>query len=550
MTSPAQSSNETAGALKTTSPVIAFYLPQFHPIPENDVFWGKGYTEWSSVVRAKPLFEDHYQPRIPADLGFYDLRLPEVRQAQAELAREHGVGGFCYHHYWFRGKRVLERPLDEVLESGQPDFPFCLSWANHNWSWRRGAGDQGRLIVQDYSDEDDRDHIRWLLEVFQDERYIKVGGRPLILIYWAKSMPDPKRTFETWREEASNVGVEDPYICKVESFSDFSDPGEIGCNAAVEFWPHGVHTLVDHIKTADPFYQENQIYSYKEMVAKHLERPEAQYLRFPCVVPDWDNTARFKPDGVRMFQGSTPELYEKWLGGVIEKTSSRPPDERLVFVNAWNEWAEGAHLEPDYKHGRAYLEANKRAVQATIGEVSPGQHTEVEQAAPDTRSFERLYHDLLGKYTQLQERLTEQLSTEENSPLVQKVEQRNRELEERHAETVRRHEELRAHRVWMEGRLRELKRNRVELQDQIKKTQQRRAELEDRLKSNTGPATPQKSSGHVLIEACRRMLAKLAMVPVKRRLIPVIVELRGWLRGSGQSNTENHVDTVEKKSDR
>jgi lipopolysaccharide biosynthesis protein len=186
---------------------IAFYLPQYHPIPENDEWWGRGFTEWMNVSRAKPLFDGHYQPHLPAKLGFYDLRVPEVRQAQADLARRHGIEGFCYWHYWFEGKRLLERPFNEVLSSGQPDFPFCLAWANETWSRRWLGEDKDILQEQTYSLEDDLDHITWLMEAFADPRYIRVHGRPLFLIYKPFDLPDPERTTETFRSECVRNGV-------------------------------------------------------------------------------------------------------------------------------------------------------------------------------------------------------------------------------------------------------------------------------------------------------------------------------------------------------
>src|SRR5215207_10633955 len=257
---------------------IAFYLPQFHPIPENDVWWGKGFTEWTNVVQARPLFPGHYQPRLPADLGFYDLRLPEVRQAQANLAKEYGIYGFCYFHYWFKGRRILERPFDEVLASGHPDLPFCLCWANHTWTRKWNTQTMGRLIVQEYSEDDDKNHIRWLLRAFQDERYIKIGDRPLLLIYRAQSLPNPLQTITMWKEEAQRMGVAEPYICKVDSLGDFTDPYDLGFDAAVEFPPHRVESQIKRVTGPEEIYQVNQIFDYEQRAAIHLERPTPPYL--------------------------------------------------------------------------------------------------------------------------------------------------------------------------------------------------------------------------------------------------------------------------------
>ncbi len=202
------------------SRVIAFYLPQFHPIPENDAWWGAGFTEWTNVRKARPLFPGHYQPHVPADLGYYDLRDPGARQAQADLARAYGIYGFCYYHYWFNGKRLLSQPFDAVLESGKPAFPFCLCWANHHWN-RAWDGQATQLLMQQtYSAQDDLAHIRWLAPAFRDARYIRVAGKPLFLVYNASDLPDALRTTSLWRDEAHRLGMGDLFLVKVESFTD------------------------------------------------------------------------------------------------------------------------------------------------------------------------------------------------------------------------------------------------------------------------------------------------------------------------------------------
>ena len=220
-----------------TPRIIAFYLPQFHPIPENDVWWGKGFTEWTNVARAKPLFQGHYQPHVPADLGFYDLRMCETRSAQAELAREYGIEGFCYWHYWFEGKRLLERPFDEVLTSGEPDFQFCLAWANESWS-RRWLGEEKEILQkQTYSEEDDIHHIRWLIKAFADRRYLRVNGRPLLLVYRPADLPDPKRTTDVWREGCSRHGLAEPYLLGVNAHCAFLDCRTLGFDGTLNFEP-------------------------------------------------------------------------------------------------------------------------------------------------------------------------------------------------------------------------------------------------------------------------------------------------------------------------
>jgi lipopolysaccharide biosynthesis protein len=363
--------------MNTDIRLIAFYLPQYHPIPENDEWWGAGFTEWNNVVKARPQFRGHLQPHLPAELGFYDLRLPEVRQAQADLARLYGLHGFCYYHYWFAGRRLLNRPFDEVLASGQPDFPFCLCWANEPWT-RAWDGWSGKTLVpQHYSEDDDRQHIRWLARAFQDPRHIRVGGRPLFAIYRASKLPDPRRTTEIWREEALKLGVGELFLCRVESFpSEHTDPHALGFDATIEFQPDWVEIQRTRPLHRDPIrralwklglnrsaYQRHQIFSYKWLVERMLSKPPVAYPRFPCVTPMWDNLAR-REFGAGIFHGSTPEVYERWLRETIERFQSPAPDQNLVFINAWNEWAEGNHLEPCQHWGRAYLEATRRALQA------------------------------------------------------------------------------------------------------------------------------------------------------------------------------------------
>ena len=222
-----------------TARLIAFHLPQFYPTPYNDEWWGKGFTEWTNVTKARPRFRGHYQPHLPADLGFYDLRLPEARDAQAALAAEYGIYGFCYYHYWFNGKMLLERPVNEILKLGSPDFPFCLCWANENWTRVWDGRDKKVLMQQAYSPQDDLMHVRWLSEVFSDSRYIRVGGKPMFLVYRSAALPEPKRTTERWREEAVRLGIGDLHLCLVENnFGDpIVDPTAQGFDAAVEFQP-------------------------------------------------------------------------------------------------------------------------------------------------------------------------------------------------------------------------------------------------------------------------------------------------------------------------
>ena len=352
---------------------ICFYLPQYHPVPENDEWWGKGFTEWRNVVKARPQFPEHNQPHIPADLGFYDLRLPEAREAQAALAKEYGIHGFCYYHYWFNGRRILERPFTEVLNSGNPDFPFCLCWANENWSRRWDGSDEHRLLEQTYSSEDDLAHIQSLIPVFKDNRYIRINGKPLLLVYRTSLLPDPARTAEIWRTEAARAGIGDLYLVCVESFAEVVDPASISFDASVEFAPFGgmdgarkfygkQHQLFANLGLLAKGYVENIVFDYKAMAQRMAQRSDVPWTRFRCATPSWDNSARRKSNAV-IFHGSTPEAYEAWLATIVKQTNSkRQGDERIVFINAWNEWAEANHLEPDLKWGRAYLEATRRAL--------------------------------------------------------------------------------------------------------------------------------------------------------------------------------------------
>lgn len=355
---------------KTIRP-IAIYLPQFHPIPENDAWWGKGFTEWTNVVKAKPLFEKHYQPHLPADLGFYDLRLQEVREAQADLAKQYGIYGFCYYHYWFNGRRVLERPMNEILKLSRPDFPFCLCWANENWTRRWDGYDKDVLLKQEYNFADDKQHIHYLCKIFQDKRYIRIDGKPLFIIYRSELFPDIRKTTQIWREEALKLGIGDIYLARMESFTS-EDPTELGFDAAIEFQPDWRNfppkkkaTLLERVKykllDIDNPYHINRIFEYREFIDSMLNKLKPTYKRFPCVVPSWDNSARRQKQAA-ILDNSTPQLYEEWLTAIVNQFIPYSSDENLLFINAWNEWAEGNHLEPCQKWGRAYLEATLRAV--------------------------------------------------------------------------------------------------------------------------------------------------------------------------------------------
>jgi len=354
--------------------VIAFYLPQFHPVPENDAWWGPGFTEWRQVVRARPRFPGHAQPTLPTELGFYDLRVPETRADQADLARDHGIDAFCYYHYWFDGRRVLHAPLDGVLSSGEPDFPFALCWANESWT-RAWDGRTGEVLLeQSYSPADDLAHIRWLAPVLSDPRYLRTDGRAVLLVYHATKLPDPQRTADTWRTEAARLGVGELYLCRVESFpEETGDPSTIGFDAAVEFQPawrrlgqpmrrERYWYWLRRAGLSASAYGEDRIYSYPDVVAMMEATADVTYVRHPGVTPAWDNSPRRTQDYAIIFQGSTPDAYRGWLESALARgLRQREP---LVFVNAWNEWGEGAVLEPSDRWGRRYLEATRDAVRA------------------------------------------------------------------------------------------------------------------------------------------------------------------------------------------
>jgi SAM-dependent methyltransferase len=349
--------------------LIAFYLPQYHPIPENDRWWGRGFTDWNNVAKATPNFIGHYQPHLPADLGFYDLRMPEVREQQAEMAREYGIDGFCYHHYWFNGRRLLERPFNEVLKTGRPSFPFCLCWANENWTRRWDGAEHEILIAQAHSKEDDIAFIRDIIPAFRDDRYIRVNGKPLLIVYRVSLLPNPQATADIWRAECRGLGVGDIYLCAAQSFG-ITDPRPYGFDAAVEFPPHGLGFFIpeisEDIEMTNPDFTGN-IFGYEDVVQFEKKKKRPHYTLFRTVMPSWDNTPR-KQNASIIFAHVTPDLYKEWLAHVIEYSNKNLyGDERLVFINAWNEWAEGAHLEPDRKYGDKFLTATKSVLEKLCG---------------------------------------------------------------------------------------------------------------------------------------------------------------------------------------
>lgn len=363
---------------------LAIYLPQFYPTPENDRWWGKGFTEWTNVVKVSPRFRGHYQPRLPGELGFYDLRLQEVKQAQADLAKEYGINGFAYYHYWFSGKRLLNRPLDDLLMTQKPNFPFCLIWANETWSKTKGptygsvpldkTAYQGILIEQKYSYQDDLNHIKWLSKVFKDNRYITVDQKPLLVIYRPSLLPNPRRTIDLWQKEIRRLGFKGLYLCMIQAFSEDNkiNPVNLGFDASIKFLPD--RSLKDIALTKDlwkkrvakwfPFLEINSseiLIPYKQMMKWISNQPQVNYKRYPCLIPGWDNSAR-RNSGATIYTGSTPENYEELVYQTMIRFKPISREENFILINSWNEWAEGSYLEPDAKWGRSYLECHLRAI--------------------------------------------------------------------------------------------------------------------------------------------------------------------------------------------
>jgi len=351
---------------------IAIYLPQFHPVPENNEWWGEGFTEWRNVTSSKPLFKDHYQPHLPKDNGFYDLRLHQTMIDQAEMAKKFGIQGFMFYHYWFSGKRILETPVNQWLNKKSPDFPFCLCWANENWTRRWDGMDQNVLLKQTYSKEDDILHFKELLRHFVDERYICVDGKPVFAIYRTNLFPNILETAKTWRNEAIKAGLKGLYLVSVESFNNKLDPRTFGFDASIEFQPDFqflpkrekgslFERILNKLNLKKSVYSIHTIYDYQKLVKKMESKPDVSYKQFLGITPMWDNSARRK-SGAIIFKNSSPESYKKWLLNVLSKSRNFSTDENFIFINAWNEWAEGNHLEPCLKWGQEYLEATKDAL--------------------------------------------------------------------------------------------------------------------------------------------------------------------------------------------
>lgn len=344
----------------TVSPrLIAFYLTQFHPIPENDAWWGKGFTEWTNVVKAQPLFDGHYQPHLPTDFGFYDLRVRNTRREQIAIAKQFGIGGFCYHYYWFSGTRLLYQPLDDMLADAQSDMPFCLCWANENWTRRWDAAEHEILIAQKYLPNDDLDFIKSVIPFFSDPRYIRLNGAPFLIVYRPQHLPSPKKAATVWRDYCRSIGIGEIHLCAALTHGN-EDYKQFGFDSGVEFPPHNLKC--ENIASQIPFHEAfyGRVHRYQAIAREYLDREYGQRSVFRTVIPSWDNTPRTGNRGVIVLDG-TPANYEYWLSEVVRKTTEHfSAQESFVFINAWNEWAEGCHLEPDRRFQRKFLEATLR----------------------------------------------------------------------------------------------------------------------------------------------------------------------------------------------
>lgn len=353
-----------------TPRLIAYYLPQFHPISENNQWWGEGFTEWTNTAKAKPRFPGHYQPHVPADLGFYDLRLPEARIAQAELARRYGIEGFCYYHYWFgNGKRLLERPFDEVLKSGRPDFPFCLCWANETWSGIWHGEPHRTLIKQEYPGlRDEELHFNFLIEAFKDPRYIKINNCPIFILWRPLNLPDVAETLARWRNRAKAAGLAGLHL--VGAYR----PGSVNLeNLGFDASVYTGHPPLDSwVTRKNPikfsFFKLKKalgiptIYRYETAMRYFLPDHMAK-TGYPSVIHAWDNTPRSGANGLVLYD-SSPEKFAVALRKAFDLTKYHPEHQRLVFLKSWNEWAEGNHLEPDLREGKQYLDVIKRELES------------------------------------------------------------------------------------------------------------------------------------------------------------------------------------------
>ncbi|MBP6057754.1 MAG: glycoside hydrolase family 99-like domain-containing protein [Nitrosomonas sp.] len=355
--------------------LIAFYLTQFHPTPENDAWWGKGFTEWTNVTKAKPLFESHYQPHLPSDFGFYDLRVRETRRDQISMAKHYGIDGFCYHYYWFSGKRILNLPLDDMLADPESNMPFCLCWANENWTRRWDAADHEVLIAQKYLPEDDLNFIQSLIPFFNDKRYIRVDDKPFLIVYRPQHLPNARKTLNVWREYCQSIGLGEIHLCAALTHGN-EDYAQFGFDSGIEFPPHNLkHGNVNNAVNFFEAFQGN-VMQYATIAQSYIDRIYGTSTTrvFKTVFPSWDNTARTHSRALVVLNG-TPENYEYWLSSTIDIAQRSNNGDQLVFINAWNEWAEGCHLEPDRLFGHGFLRATLSA-KSNLRRFSAFPHTD------------------------------------------------------------------------------------------------------------------------------------------------------------------------------
>jgi lipopolysaccharide biosynthesis protein len=340
--------------------LIAFYLPQYHTIPENDEWWGKGFTEWTNVRRAKPNFPGHLQPIEPGEFGYYDLRQPDIQVEQAKLARTYGLRGFCYYVYWFEGRRVLETPLDQMLVNPEVDIEFCVCWANENWTRRWDGQDDEILLGQPHTLESDQRFIHDMLKYIRDPRYIRINGRPVLLVYRPDILANPKATVVYWKNVVRDAGLGELNACAVE-FYGVENPQDFGFDTLAEFPPHK-SLLPENVLSPLPAFTNTSfsgvVFDYVKVRNWFLRKPMAtDYTRYRGVMPRWDNTGR-RQNTSHIFHGSDPNLFRDWVYWAgLETLLTKPPGERVVFINAWNEWGEGCMLEPEKVFGRGYLQA-------------------------------------------------------------------------------------------------------------------------------------------------------------------------------------------------
>ena len=373
--------------------IIGLYLPQYHPIPENDEWWGKGFTEWNNVVKAKPLFRGHYQPHLPADLGFYDLRLPEVREQQAELAREAGLEGFCYYHYWFgNGKQLLQRPFEEVLASGKPNFPFCLCWANHDWTsktWEKGSSLRRDTMIMkmEYSREDYVRHFNYLLPAFRNPRYIKVDGKPLFAVWAPRNIPDGKEFIDLWQKLAQENGLKGIHFVgqtdntgkalsgkKANYYSAdmakdyYKSVLDLGFDAVMSqgyrravALAQGRAKMTLKLLSFNSFMPTYSKIDYGRLMENYYVEEDRWENVYPTLLPQWDRTPR-AGSKTEIVTSSSPDKFQHYTEQAIQIIANKQPEHQILFLKSWNEWGEGNYVEPDQKFGHGWLQAIRNAM--------------------------------------------------------------------------------------------------------------------------------------------------------------------------------------------